>query len=296
MKPLTLPEIVSTRCIQRLIDRALEEDVGPGDATSEALVPARATTAATVLTREPCVLAGVGLSVSVFQHVDPDLELEELHHDGEAVAAGEPVLRVRGSARAILAAERVALNFLQRLAGIATLTRSFVERVEEAGLEILDTRKTTPGMRILEKYAVRCGGGRNHRMGLYDRVMIKDNHRALWGEGEGQSLAQAVETARRKFPGLIVEVEVETRAALEDVLVARPDWVLLDNMAPEDLRDCAERCRGRCKVEASGGITMENLDAVAASGVDAVSLGALTHSARAIDFSLELEGLGGASN
>ena len=194
-------------------------------------------------------------------------------------------MRITGKARAILAGERTALNFLQRLTGIATLTARFVEQVKPHATRILDTRKTTPTWRTLEKYAVRCGGGTNHRMGLYDQVLIKDNHRRLWG---ARDLAEAVHMARRRCPGVPVEVEVETEAELERALAARPDWILLDNMTLRRLRRCVRLCRGRCPLEASGGITLANVKAVAAAGVQAISLGCLTHSAPAADLSLEI--------
>jgi nicotinate-nucleotide pyrophosphorylase (carboxylating) len=177
---------------------------------------------------------------------------------------------------------------MQRMAGIATLTRRFVERAAPHGTVILDTRKTTPTLRVLEKYAVLCGGGENHRMGLYDRIMIKDNHRRLWQEGDAGRLDLAVAAARERFPGLAVEVEVESLAELDSALAGSPEWILLDNMTPALLAACVARCGGRARLEASGGITLANIEAVAASGVDAVSLGCLTHSAPAVDLSLEI--------
>jgi nicotinate-nucleotide pyrophosphorylase (carboxylating) len=210
--------------------------------------------------------------------------------DGTGAAAGDALLSLSGPARGILVAERTALNLMQRLCGVATLTRRFVDAVKAYGTEILDTRKTTPGLRVLEKYAVRCGGGSNHRMGLYDRVLMKDNHRGLWRSGLGDDLDQAVQAARQAFPGIPVEIEVETEVELESALRASPEWVLLDNMGPDALARCVQLCGGRSRLEASGGITMENVAAVAQSGVDAISLGCLTHSAPAVDLSLELAG------
>jgi nicotinate-nucleotide pyrophosphorylase (carboxylating) len=188
----------------------------------------------------------------------------------------------------VLAGERTALNFLQRLSGIATLTRRFVDAVREQGTTILDTRKTTPGYRWLEKYAVRCGGGSNHRAGLYDRVLIKDNHRRFWNEHEAGRLDLAVRAARRRFPDVPVEIEVESPEELACALRGEPDWVLLDNMSPELLGECVRVCAGRARLEASGGITLANVRDVARTGVDAVSLGCLTHSAPAADLSLEV--------
>ena len=190
----------------------------------------------------------------------------------------------------MLRAERVGLNLVQRLSGIATLTARYVEAVAGTNARVVDTRKTTPGLRALEKQAVRCGGGANHRFGLFDRVLIKDNHRAFWGGGERRPLADAVRAARAKYPRLLVEIEVESEADLRDALAARPDWVLLDNMPPALLRRCARLCRGVCHTEASGGITLDTVARVAATGVDAISVGALTHSAPAVDLSMEFMG------
>jgi nicotinate-nucleotide pyrophosphorylase (carboxylating) len=224
----------------------------------------------------------------VFRLVAPALRVTVLVRDGRAVKAGQRVLLLEGSARAILAGERTALNFLQRLSGIATLTRAYVEAVRPFPVRILDTRKTTPGLRRLEKAAVVHGGGTNHRFGLFDRILIKDNHRAFWkAAGSGSSLAAAVRAARRKYPGLLTEIEVESEAELLDALEGRPDWVLLDNMTPAQLRRCVRLTAGRAKLEASGGITLRTARRVAATGVDALSAGALTHSARALDVSLD---------
>ncbi len=271
--------------VRGLIRRALREDIGPGDITSRALVGPARTVCAEILARRRCVVCGGPVAAQVFRAVDPSLRVECLVPDGRAAPAGAAVMRLRGRARSVLAAERTALNVMQRLTGMATLTARFVRRVKPYGTAILDTRKTTPGWRALEKYAVRCGGGTNHRAGLYDRVLIKDTHRALWGK---RSLAGAVRAARRRCPGRLVEIEVETPSELAAVLPARPDWILLDNMDPARLRRCARLCRGRCPLEASGGITMANVRAVAASGVQAISLGCLTHSAPAADLSLEI--------
>jgi nicotinate-nucleotide pyrophosphorylase (carboxylating) len=196
-------------------------------------------------------------------------------------------MTVEGPVRGILTAERTALNFLQRMSGIATLTRRFVERAGPS-VAILDTRKTTPTLRVLEKYAVLCGGGQNHRFGLYDRCLIKDNHRRLWRKGGAARLDQAVREARRRFPDREVEVEVENEAELRSALKAGPEWVLLDNMTPAQMKRCVRICDGRVLIEASGGITLKNVAQVAATGVDAISLGCLTHSAPAADLSLEI--------
>ena len=206
--------------------------------------------------------------------------------DGSDAQPGDTLLTVSGTVTSILTAERTALNFLQRLCGVATLTRRFVEAANQPEVALLDTRKTTPGWRALEKAAVRSGGGTNHRMGLYDAIMIKDNHVALWGGG---TIADAVCTARARFPELKIEVEVDTLEQLEAVLPAEPDWVLLDNMTPETLQEAVKLCDGRCQTEASGGITLETIGAIAATGVDAVSVGALTHAAVAIDLGLDVD-------
>jgi nicotinate-nucleotide pyrophosphorylase (carboxylating) len=203
------------------------------------------------------------------------------------VSSGDPILHVEGKARSILAAERVALNFLQRMTGVATLTRQFVQKAKPHGVHVLDTRKTTPLLRALEKYAVLCGGGVNHRMGLYDRVLIKDNHRAFWKRNRKGNLAEAVVAARRRNPGLQVEVEVESENDLKNVLKASPNWVLLDNMPVGRIRRCVQICSGRCKIEVSGGVSLKTIERIAQTGVDAVSIGALTHSAPAADLSLE---------
>jgi nicotinate-nucleotide pyrophosphorylase (carboxylating) len=223
----------------------------------------------------------------VFNICDSKLFVHFLAKDGARVSAGDPILRVKGRARSILAAERVALNFLQRMTGIATLTSQFVQKAKPYGVQVLDTRKTTPLLRILEKYAVLCGGGSNHRMGLYDRILIKDNHRAFWKWKRKGSLADAVIAARRRNPGLQVEIEVESENDLKTVLKASPNWVLLDNMPIGRIRRCVQICKGQCKIEASGGVSLKTIERIAQTGVDAVSVGALTHSAPAADLSLE---------
>lgn len=275
------PEVI------RAIRTALEEDLGTGDCTTDALVAPEERAVARVVCGESCVVAGIPVAERVFLERDATLSLERGVEDGNAGAAGQVVLTIRGLARPILEAERVALNFLQRLSGIATLTSEFVRRAKPFGVDILDTRKTTPGLRLLEKYAVRCGGGVNHRFGLFDRILIKDNHRQLWRR-RGRSLAEAVRAARERYPDRIVQIEVDSESELEEVLPAGPDWVLLDNMSPDQLRRCVELVAGRCRVEASGGVRLDNVEAIARTGVDAISVGALTHSARAVDFSLEI--------
>ena len=280
--------IAAREDVRALIAMALAEDVGQGDVTTLSLVDERARITAELLAREPCVVCGSQVAAAVFATVDAGVECEPLTSDGRRAAAGEVVMRVRGPARGILTAERTALNFMQRLSGIATLTARFVAAVGDSGVMILDTRKTTPGFRALEKYAVRCGGGSNHRMGLYDRVLIKDNHRRLWGGGDPLALDAAIREARRRFPEVPVEIEVESEDELRTALSESPDWILLDNMGPDALRRCVTICGGRSRLEASGGITLESIAGVATTGVDAVSLGCLTHSAPSVDLSLEI--------
>jgi nicotinate-nucleotide pyrophosphorylase (carboxylating) len=281
-------DIARSRETQAFIRRALREDIGPGDATSLALIPRAAVAEAVITAQGTGVLAGAAVAAAVFRAVDRKLRIRHLVRDGRRVRRGVRVLTLRGSARSILAAERTALNILQRLSGIASLTARFAAAVQPHRLAILDTRKTTPGMRALEKYAVRCGGGRNHRRGLYDRILIKDNHRCFWRRAGEARLDLAVQAARRRFPRLEVEVEVESAAEMESALAGWPEWILLDNMTPARLRQCVRRCAGRARLEASGGVRLENVKAIAATGVDAISIGSLTHSAPAADFSLEI--------
>jgi len=256
----------------------LAEDVGDGDVTAEAVVPADARLDATLLLKEDGVVCGLEVAEAVFRELDPGARFEALARDGDRVK-GE-VARVSGNARALLTGERTALNLLGRLSGIATLTRRYVDAIAGTGAVVLDTRKTTPGLRALEKLAVRAGGGTNHRFGLYDAVLIKDNHLRLGG-GVAASVSHAQET------GLPVEVECETLADVEAALDAGADTILLDNMAPPQLREAVGLVRGRARTEASGGITLETIREVATTGVDAISVGALTHGARSLDVSME---------
>ena len=272
------------------VRRALSEDLGPGwcDATSEALVdPAAMATGEIYAKGGGCVVAGATVAAAVMRAVDPRVRVRILKPDGSAVKPLEPILTFRGRARSILAAERTALNFMQRMCATATLTRRFVDATKRYGTLILDTRKTTPGLRVFEKYAVTCGGGTNHRFGMYDRILMKDNHRRLWRGGDPDALDQAVVAARKAFPRLDVEVEVESLRECESALKAKPEWIMLDNMSCADMRKCVKMCRGISKTEASGGITLDRAREVAATGVTAISLGCLTHSAGSIDLSLE---------
>lgn len=262
----------------------LSEDVGHGDVTTLACVPAETVGRGALVARAAGVVAGLAAAEAVFREVDPALEVTLACRDGDQVAAGATLATVVGSARSILTAERLALNLVQRLSGVATLTRRFVDAVEGTGVAILDTRKTTPGLRRLEKAAVRAGGGRNHRFGLFDGVLIKDNHIVAAG-----GIGPAVRAARAGAPhSLRVEVEVETLNELDEALAAGADALLLDNMPLDLLRAAVARAAGRAWLEASGGITLATVRAVAETGVDAISVGALTHSAPALDVALEL--------
>jgi nicotinate-nucleotide pyrophosphorylase (carboxylating) len=275
---------------QALVEMALAEDLDDnGDVTSRSLVAAGEQGKAVIFSREPCCLAGLDVACMAFEAIDERLVLDRCATDGDALEPGQPCLRIKGSVQSMLTAERTALNFLQRLSGIATQTSRMVKLVEGTKAVILDTRKTTPGWRLLEKHAVASGGGTNHRIGLFDRVMIKDNHRAFWNRHQSGGLAAAIERARQDWPDLLIEIEVESLAELEEVMPSKPEWVLLDNMSPADMAECVKFCDGRCKLEASGGITEENLAEVAASGIDAISLGCLTHSVRAVDLTMEME-------
>lgn len=275
--------------VRELIDRELAQDIGPGDATTLALVDERALAAARIVARQDLVLAGLGIAAEVFRMADARLDPETRAADGESVRAGEAVLRVAGPARALLTAERTALNLLQRMCGIATATECLVRIVADYGTLILDTRKTVPGLRRLDKYAVKCGGGTNHRIGLHDAILIKDNHLAFWRAKHRGALADAVQAARAAYPGLKIEIEVETLAQLRDALPGRPDWVLLDNMPPETVAEAVAICGGIAQTEASGGITKDNVREYARAGVTAISIGALTHSVKAADLSLEFD-------
>jgi nicotinate-nucleotide pyrophosphorylase (carboxylating) len=239
--------------------------------------------------REPLVLCGLPLAEAVFKEVSPKLKLTPAATDGQRLAKGQTLLNVYGPARAILTAERVALNFVQRLSGVATLTSRFVEAVAGTRAKILDTRKTTPGWRQLEKYAVTCGGGVNHRMGLFDRILIKDNHLAALRNEKPNAIAAAVQRARAQFPQLPVEVEADTLAQAGQACEAGADLILLDNMSNEDLRAAVRLVAGRAKTEASGGVNLANVRAVAGTGVDFISVGALTHSAPAVDVALDFQ-------
>ena len=277
--------MTSDRCDP--IAAALKEDIGDGDVTTDFFVPETLHATGRIIVREKAVVAGTGAAAEVFRQVDPSTDIEISHSDADEVAAGDVIMEVRGLARSILKAERVALNFLQRLCGIATLTREFINAIENHSAKILDTRKTTPGLRALEKAAVVAGGGVNHRFGLYDMVLIKDNHLATL---EGLStFADRIRRLRQERPNIRIEVEADdleqVRAFVE---IDGIDVILLDNMTPAQIREALALRRNNIKFEASGGITLKNVKRVAATGVDFISIGALTNAARAIDIGLEM--------
>jgi nicotinate-nucleotide pyrophosphorylase (carboxylating) len=275
--------------IEEIIDRALAEDLGKGDVTSAALITGDRRGTGLIVAKKEGILAGINVAKQVFHRVDPELKVDVLLEDGAQIKPGSKVANVSGSIASILKAERVALNFLQHLSGIASETNRYVEAVKGLPVRIMDTRKTTPGLRVLEKHAVKVGGGENHRMSLGDGILIKDNHLAAL-RSQGLNIKQIVARARQNSPQrLPVEVEVGTVPEALEAVEAGADTVMLDNMNLEDMRKAVKSIRGRALVEASGGIVLDNVRAVAETGVDFISIGALTHSARALDISLELE-------
>lgn len=268
-----------------LIERAIKEDLGYGDITTDNLIAEDAKTNAVITIKEDGVAAGLEIARSVFNKYDPSLKFKVLAVEGSRVKAGTILAEVTGSTRSILKAERLALNFLQRLSGIATKSREFVEIVEDYPAQIVDTRKTTPTLRMLEKYAVKVGGAKNHRMGLYDTVMIKDNHLKAAG-----GIKNAVEKIKENISHTTkIELEIDDLALLEEALEAEVDIILLDNMSPEELQEAVQIAGGRLILEASGGISKENAAKIAASGVDIISVGALTHQINSIDIALDLK-------
>jgi nicotinate-nucleotide pyrophosphorylase (carboxylating) len=270
--------------IRQLVDAALREDIRSGDVTTQALIPSDTRGVALMNFRQEGVLCGANLARLAWE-ILAGVEVEVLRRDGEAIHKGETVLRVQGNAASVLTGERVALNFVQRLSGIATLTRQFVDAVEGTGARIADTRKTTPGLRLLEKYAVRCGGGSNHRFALDDMILIKDNHIALCG-----GIEQAIQRARENIGhSLKIEVECDTLEQVEKAAKTGADIILLDNMQPDDLKRAVGIIDKRALSEASGGVNLQTVRAIAESGVDIVSVGALTHGARSLDIGLDIE-------
>lgn len=280
---------LSTRVIRDLVERLLDEDIGTGDLTCLAVIPPTVQARALMVFREAGVVCGMPVVAAVFAAVDPSLRVTPLVAEGATVAAKAAVLEIVGSARGILGGERVALNLIQRMSGTATLTARFVAAIHGTQARILDTRKTTPGLRVLEKYAVRIGGGTNHRFGLYDGVMLKDNHLEILAL-QGISLGEAVKRAQTAVgPMVQVEVEVETPAQAGAAADAGAALIMLDNMPPPAMREAVALVAGRAKLEASGGVNLETVRAIAETGVDYISVGALTHSARALDVGLDVE-------
>jgi nicotinate-nucleotide pyrophosphorylase (carboxylating) len=304
--------------IRQAVQAALAEDIGSGDVTTLATVPEKTMARAVMQAREPLVVAGIEFAEAAFREVfqvnnrrgglcesqksqtrlgrrgtppsGTEIKIGRLAKDGQPVKAGDILLTISGPARALLSAERVALNFVQRLSGIATLTAQFVEAVKGTPAQILDTRKTTPGWRRFEKYAVTCGGGHNHRLGLFDMVLIKDNHRMALRNERPNAIAAAVRRARAKCPKLKIEVEADTLEQVGQAADAGADIILLDNMSPMQLRLAVQKIKGRAKTEASGGVNLASVQTIARTGVDFISIGALTHSARAVDMGLDFEG------
>ena len=266
-----------------IVHAALEEDLGAGDITTDGIVDPKALGEASLVTREEMVLAGLPVFSRVFEYLSSEIEFDHHFGDGDAVPAGKEISRLKGPLSAILKAERTALNFLQRMSGIATLTRSYVRKAG-SGVRVLDTRKTAPGLRFLDKYSVRMGGGSNHRMGLFDGILIKDNHIAAAG-----SISKAVRLAKARAPHTIkVEVEVEDLEGLKEAIQAGAEMVLLDNMSIGEIREAVRLAEGRVMIEASGGVNLDTIAEIAGTGVDLISVGALTHSVRAVDVSLEV--------
>ena len=304
--------------IRKAVRVALAEDIGGGDVTTLATVPKNVAAQAVMRAREPLVVAGIQFAEIAFREIaaqyfrrdefhesqtsgivklgtrvtrpsDAEIKIEKLARDGARVKAGDKLLEISGPARAILSAERVALNFIQRLSGIATLTAQFIDAVEGTSAQILDTRKTTPGWRRFEKYAVACGGGNNHRIGLFDMILIKDNHLAALKSEKPNAIAAAVQQARKKYPKLKIEVEADTLEQVAQAADAGADIILLDNMTTAQLRQAVKIVDGRAQTEASGGVNLKTVRAIAETGVDFISVGALTHSARAVDIGLDFE-------
>ena len=269
---------------RELIEKALAEDLGPGDVTSEATIPADAISLAVVLAKQDLILAGIDTATEVFRYLDPDISFTPFAKDGDKITSGAEIARLSGNTRTLLAGERVALNLLQHLSGIATLTARYVDMVKGLKAVILDTRKTLPGLRQLEKHAVRMGGGKNHRMGLYDMILIKDNHIKAAG-----SITLAVASARTRSGDLRIEVETKTLDEVREALTSKADIIMLDNMSIDIMREAVNLIAGRALVEASGNVTLETVRQIAETGVDFVSSGSLTHSAPAADISMKIK-------
>ena len=288
MTTKSLPELDWKR-INILIDLALEEDVKDGDATSLSVIPNETITTARFVTREKCIVAGLAVAKAVFEKLDKNAVFSNKVEDGDILKPGRVIATVKGNAQVILTGERTALNFLQRLCGVATTSYNYVSALQnDSNTKILDTRKTTPGWRNLEKYAVAAGNAVNHRVGLYDRVMIKDNHRELAGLEGKNGITRSVERARNMYPKLEVEVEADNLIEVKEAVNAGADYILLDNMTNEQMAEAVKINQNRSKLEASGGITLERITEIGKIGVDFISVGALTHSVKAVDISLEI--------
>jgi nicotinate-nucleotide pyrophosphorylase (carboxylating) len=284
---LRVMDLLPHELVLRHVRAALAEDVGSGDVTTLATVPENATAQAAMMAREDLVVCGLSFAEAAFKSVSPECQVQFFSQDSARLTRGQKLLEVSGPARALLTGERVALNFTQRLSGVATLAARYVEAVAGTGAVILDTRKTTPGWRELEKYAVRCGGARNHRVGLWDMVLIKDNHLAALREDVPNPIAAAVQSARTQYPTLKIEVEADTLEQVAQAADAGADIILLDNMTLEQLREAVRVIGQRVKTEASGGVNLQTVRGIAETGVDFISVGAMTHSARAVDIGLD---------
>ena len=270
--------------IDKIVEQALSEDIGTGDITSESIIPSNLKAKGIIKTSEEGVVAGLDITCLVFQKLDSEIIFQEKIKDGAKVAQGKVLAEITGPARTILKGERVALNFLQRMSGIATITSKFCQEVKDLPVRIFDTRKTTPGLRILEKYAVRMGGGYNHRFGLYDAVLIKDNHIAVAG-----GIKSAVNSIRKQISHTVkIEVEVENLSQLQEALEMKVDIIMLDNMDLETMKEAVKMVKGKVLIEASGGITLDNVRKIAQTGVDLISVGSLTHSVKSLDISMEI--------
>ena len=271
--------------IKPLIDLALKEDIGKGDITTDNIIPKDKKSEAEIIAKEDGVVCGLDVVRFVYKTIDPNIYFMKKTKDGEKVRVGQKIAVIKGNARSILSGERIVLNFLSALSGTSTTTRRYVDKIKKYNAKILDTRKTIPGFRILQKYAVSIGGAKNHRMGLYDMVLIKDNHIEANG-----GIANSVANIRKKIPKNIkIEIEAENLEQVKEALEAKVDWIMLDNMSIEDMKKAIKLINGRTKIEASGGITLDNIEEVAKTGVDYISIGALTHSFNKIDFSMVIK-------
>ena len=271
--------------VDKIIEQALLEDIGTGDITTKSIIPSNLKAKGIIKTSGEGVVAGLGIACLVFKKLDLDVTFQEKIKDGTKVAQGKVLVEITGPARTILKGERVALNFLQRMSGIATITSKFCQKVKDCPVRIVDTRKTTPGLRILEKYAVCMGGGYNHRFGLYDAVLIKDNHIAVAG-----GIKSAVNSVRKQIPHTVkIEVEVENLSQFQEALEMKVDIIMLDNMNLDTMKEAVKMVKGKVLIEASGGVTLENVRKIAQTGVDLISVGALTHSVKSLDISMEIK-------